>query len=53
MTRIAVNFQTMIMSLTAMDIANSSMLDEATAAVEAMVMALVAANHKWKMFFCE
>ena len=36
-----------------MDIANSSMLDEATAAVEAMVMALVAANHKRKTFFVD
>lgn len=43
----------MIMSLTAMDIANSSMLDEATAAAEAMVMALVAANHKRKTFFVD
>ncbi|KAH8997352.1 glycine dehydrogenase [Lactarius akahatsu] len=41
-----VNFQTMIMSLTSMDIANSSLLDEATAAAEAMVMALVASNYK-------
>ncbi|KAI0001679.1 glycine cleavage system P-protein-domain-containing protein [Russula vinacea] len=48
-----VNYQTMIMSLTAMDIANSSMLDEATAAAEAMVMALVAANHKRKTFFVD
>lgn len=48
-----VNFQTMIMSLTAMDIANSSLLDEATAAAEAMVMALVAANHKRKTFFVD
>jgi glycine dehydrogenase len=48
-----VNFQTMIMSLTAMDIANSSLLDEATAAAEAMVMALVAANHKRKTFLVD
>ncbi|KAN0133205.1 Glycine cleavage system P domain containing protein [Lactarius tabidus] len=48
-----VNFQTMVMSLTSMDIANSSLLDEATAAAEAMVMALVASSYKRKTFFVD
>lgn len=48
-----VNFQTMIMSLTSMHISNASLLDEATAAAEAMVMAYVQSNQKKKTFFVD
>ena len=40
------NFQTLIMELTGTEIANSSLLDEATAATEAMTMALRAQPRK-------
>jgi len=48
-----VNFQTMVASLTAMDIANASMLDEATAAAEGMVMAFVSSHMKRKTFIVD
>lgn len=48
-----VNYQTMIMSLTSMDIANASLLDEATAAAEGMVMAFVGTNQKKRTFLVD
>ncbi|KAF8338255.1 glycine dehydrogenase [Cantharellus anzutake] len=47
-----VNFQTMVTSLTGLDISNSSLLDEGTAAAEAMVMAYISSGQK-KTFFID
>ncbi|MGR5120095.1 aminomethyl-transferring glycine dehydrogenase [Vibrio astriarenae] len=45
------NFQQMVMDLTGMEIANASLLDEATAAAEAMTLCKRAGKSKSKIFF--
>ncbi|KJG57278.1 glycine dehydrogenase [Photobacterium kishitanii] len=45
------NFQQLIMDMTGMDLANASLLDEATAAAEAMTLCLRAGKNKSTQFF--
>lgn len=47
------NYQTMIMDLTGMEIANASMLDEGTAAAEAMTLCLRMSKAKSHTFFVD
>ena len=46
-----INFQTMVSDLTGMELANASMLDEATACAEAMTLCQRVSKSKGKVFF--
>ncbi|GAA5960449.1 hypothetical protein JCM10213_006259, partial [Rhodosporidiobolus nylandii] len=48
-----INFQTLTTSLTGLDIANASLLDEGTAAAEGMIMAYGQLREKRKTFFID
>ncbi|GBC02179.1 hypothetical protein RclHR1_00450014 [Rhizophagus clarus] len=47
------NFQTMVTDLTGMDLANASLLDEGTAAAEAMLISFSARKQKYNTFFVD